>query len=462
VTNRLAHGLSRQNVAWSAVAGVAIGVAYTLSPLTVVFAVAIVLMWRWAGRGVPAGELRWLYALLAVAIVLRVAAVAALFMSTNHHQVGFGTLFGDEEYFLRRALWRSKIALDIPVSGADFIYAYEDYGRTSYMYVLALADLLFGPSPYGAHLLSAAAYVAGSILLYRLVRPSFGSPASLLGLALLLFLPSLFAWSISALKESVFFLVMSVQLALAVAFVRHRSWAWRLGAACALVVVAFLAQSVRDAGLVLAGVSAGAGVALAFALARPRVAVALALAAIIVVPVAATRAKIEDRWMDGIRAAAFTNWGHVNTAGYVYKTMSPYIYEDRGKLTLMTPQEAGQFVVRALVSYVVVPAPWQVQSTAALAFLPEQTVWYALVAFAPFGLLAALRRDRSLACQLVSFTLVAAVLVALSTGNIGTLVRHRGLALPYLIWFSALGVCDLAARYGNRAAPFSRDAHVNG
>ena len=31
------------------------------------------------------------------------------------------------------------------------------------------------------------------------------------------------------------------------------------------------------------------------------------------------------------------------------------------------------------------------------------------------------------------------VLVALSGGNVGTLIRHRGLAMPYFAWLAALG-----------------------
>ena len=30
--------------------------------------------------------------------------------------------------------------------------------------------------------------------------------------------------------------------------------------------------------------------------------------------------------------------------------------------------------------------------------------------------------------------------MALTSGNVGTLVRHRGLALPYIVWLSAVGI----------------------
>jgi hypothetical protein len=41
-------------------------------------------------------------------------------------------------------------------------------------------------------------------------------------------------------------------------------------------------------------------------------------------------------------------------------------------------------------------------------------------------------------------------MVALTGGNIGTLIRHRGLTFPYFTWLAALGACSvvywLAAR----------------
>ncbi len=46
----------------------------------------------------------------------------------------------------------------------------------------------------------------------------------------------------------------------------------------------------------------------------------------------------------------------------------------------------------------------------------------------------------------MAHTLVAAITVALISGNVGTLVRHRGLALPYLVWLSAVGACGLLSR----------------
>ena len=50
------------------------------------------------------------------------------------------------------------------------------------------------------------------VLLYRFVRRSFGPVVAGIGGVLLLFLPSLFMWSVSALKESAFLTLTALTL----------------------------------------------------------------------------------------------------------------------------------------------------------------------------------------------------------------------------------------------------------
>jgi hypothetical protein len=64
----------------------------------------------------------------------------------------------------------------------------------------------------------------------------------------------------------------------------------------------------------------------------------------------------------------------------------------------------------------------------------------------PLGLMAALRRDPPLTCVLAAHGALVVLMVALTSGNVGTLIRHRGLALPYFVWFSALAACHLLNR----------------
>ena len=67
------------------------------------------------------------------------------------------------------------------------------------------------------------------------------------------------------------------------------------------------------------------------------------------------------------------------------------------------------------------------------------------MALVPFGFIAGLRRDALFTCLLAAHAFAVMMMVALTSGNVGTLIRHRGLVLPYLIWLSALGACRLLA-----------------
>jgi hypothetical protein len=427
------------------IGGVAIGVAYVLSPLTVWFIAAMVLVVAFSRSGLEGTERRWLTAVLVVAIVARVAAVAALFLVTDHNSVPFGHFFGDEEYFVKRSIWLRNVALGIPVHGADLIYAFDEYSQTSYLYVLAFIQILVGPSPYGVHLIGIGCYLAAAVLLFKVVRPALGRTPALIGLVVVLFLPSQFAWSVSALKDPMFFLLTVVTLAMAIELVRGRTWRRRAIALLTIVAIAITLETFRKAGMVLTIASIAAGLTIAALVLRPRLLLVLVMVTPIVLGLTLRRPAVQLKVYQAVQTAAKQHFGHVATAGYVYKLLDERLYDDRGFIDDMHFDEAARFIVRALERYVTVPLPWEARSAAALAYVPEQLVWYVIVAFAPIGLVFSFRRDTLVASLLLGYALVAAVTVAVTSGNVGTLVRHRGLALPFMVSLSAVGACELIA-----------------
>jgi hypothetical protein len=157
------------------------------------------------------------------------------------------------------------------------------------------------------------------------------------------------------------------------------------------------------------------------------------------------RPVVQYRAVVAVRVAAGQHWGHVATQGWVYTLLDPRFYDDRGEILTMRRDETLRFLVRALVSYVMVPVPWSIRSTATLVYLPAQMLWYVLVLLIVPGVVVGFRRDALVTCLLVSCGGVAALLVALTEGNVGTLVRHRDLALPYFVWLSATGAAAVVA-----------------
>jgi hypothetical protein len=425
-------------------AGVAIGLVYTLSPLTVWFAVGLVLILAWASTGLDTDERRLVTGLLVTAVVLRVLMVVGLFALTDRTRVPFGSFFGDEEYFIRRALWLRNLALGVPIHGLDLESAFQTYNASSHLDLLALIQLLVGPAPYGLHLVGVLMYLSGAILLYRLVRSTLGRLPALIGFAVLLFLPSLFAWSVSVLKEPLFVLVSAMSVVAAVGMVEAPSWAGRAIRAGALIVLAAVLESIRQGGAVLSTASVLGGVLIGFVATKPRLMIAGLVALPILVGAALSRPEVQFRAYVAVQNAARQHWGNVAVSpGYAYQLLDERFYPDLNQISDLGFGEAARFVVRAVVAYIAVPLPWKAQSPAALAYLPEQVVWYILALLVPVGLPFAFRRDPIVTGLLVSHALTIAAAVALNGGNVGTLVRHRSLALPYLVWLSAVGACQV-------------------
>lgn len=427
--------------------GLLLAVAYTASPLGLLFLVVTPLLCLVAGRGLPEHERRILATILASALVARLLAVIAMFVVgiPYHSDLAVGALSGDEAYNLGRALRIRDIMLGFGGTHYDYFVATDEYGRTSYLELLTRLQVAFGPAPYGLRLVNALLFTTGAAVLFRTVRPAFGLIPACLGLVGVLFLPSVFYASISLLKESLYFLATSVVLAAAVRLLRGRGVAGMLLALVAMAGSLWVLDDLRRGAIVLATAGIATAIVLRLATAsRQRAAWALA-GAVVVAGIAVTQPPLSDRVLGGVTGLARQHSGHVFTVGHAYKLLDAGFYMNpatpaSSSITL-TPPQAVRFVMRALVSFLLTPLPWQAVSRGELVFLPEHLVWYLLLATVPFGLVAGWRRDPLVTAVLIGFVLPTALVLALTNGNVGTLLRLRGLVTPHLMWIGVLGMC---------------------
>ena len=444
--------------------GLLMAALYVASPLTVLVMMAAPVIATVATRGLPAQERRWLIGIAGTAFALRLLFIALQFMIALPvlNDTAVGGLSGDESYYLSRALRSRDLMLGFTAGKYDYFVVNDDYGRTSYLGLLTWLQMVFGPTPYGMKVLNALLFITGTLLVFRAVRPAFGLMPALLGLAILLFLPSLFVSSVSLLKESLYYLVASGLTVGSLWAVRAAASSRWLNAALAVMATAACLWLMNDLrrGAFLMGV-AGLGLATGIRLcAVSRWRAAMAGAAVLVVGlILVSQPPWRDRALDGVTSAAKMHAGHVFTVGHAYKLLDEGFYKNPGAamaldITLTEPQ-ALRFLVRAAASFLVTPLPWEMRSVSELASMPEHVVWFLLLALIPVGLAAGWKRDPLVTSLLVGFALPAAAVVALTTGNVGTLLRLRGLVTPYLVWPAALALCVLGERLATRrhAAP---------
>jgi hypothetical protein len=449
------NSMTRSSLALAVAAVGVLAIALIASPLTVVVAIAAPLCIARCGRGLPDDERRVLIGLLAAAFVARLGFIAAqlLIGLPLLNDLSVGALAGDEGYYLSRALRVRDLLLGYAVTKYDYFVATDSYGQTSYLTLLSWLQVIFGPTPYSMKALNGLMFVCGSALLFRMARACFGILPAFTGLTVLLFLPSLLFSSVSLLKESAYFLVASLFVVAAwQLIIRIHARAW--GHAAMLVVVAalslWLLDGLRRGGLVLMAGGLIVGLLLwIVGHSRARMVAALAALVIVVAGVAAAPAA-RERAVTAVESAAKLHAGHVFTVGHVYKLLDEGFYVAPAAPMAwdlrLTDGQALRFLVRAAASFVVTPWPWQMRSTGELAFMPEHVLWYLLILALPFGIAAGWRVNPLATALFVGFAIPTAAVVAVTNGNVGTLLRMRGLVTPYLVWISAVGLCALAER----------------
>lgn len=449
------------------VAGVMLGVFYTASPLTVLSLIGFAGVLSAATRDLPPSQARMLAAVLGAAFLVRLAVVAALFVTgiPRHDDLAVGALTGDEAYNLSRALRTRDILTGAPTTQYDYFVAYDEYGRSSYLSFLTALQFVFGPTPYGVRVLNAVFFLAGAAVLFRLARAGFGFVPAITGLTALAFLPSLIYASTTVLKESVYFSATAVLVASVLQLLRPPRL---LSAVSALVVslgCLWVLSDLRRGAEVLAPAGIALGLALWFAAATPRRAVLSTIAAAIVALLLLNTAVVRSQLATRLEPIAKIHTGHVFTIGHHYKLLDDGFYRNvqtpAASTITLTPEQSLRFVVRGIVSFLTVPVPWQIASRSELAVVPEQLVWYVMLLALPFGIRAGWRQDALLTAVLIGFIVPTAIVLALTNGNVGTLLRLRGLVTPYLIWISALGLCvalDALARRAATAEPHPRYA----
>jgi len=428
--------------------GIAAGALYTVSPLTAWCVAAAGIVLTLAGRGLPQPERRALHVLLIAALVVRVAAIGALFLINTpmHDDESVAMLSGDEAYGLSRALRTRDVITGAPAGQYDYVVASDEYGRNSYITLLTAIQVLFGPTPYSMRLLNTLLFMTASILLFRMARSSFGPLPAFGGLALLLFLPTLFYWSISLLKEPLYLLGTTLVITGVAATAGEGPWPRRLLFALAAAAGLFIIRDMRAGAVALAVLGIGTGLAgLVFFSAPVRLKVIGAAGALLVIFAAISQPSAQQRITSALESTAKIHAGHVFTVGHAYTLLDDGFYVNPVTAAASTLSldagEAARYVVRAAASFLVVPLPWQLASTRELSYLPEQLIWYVMIALVPIGIVAGWRRSPLVTALLCGFTLPTAAALALTNGNVGTLLRLRGIVIPYVVWLSAVGFC---------------------
>src|SRR5438552_1580389 len=295
-------------------AGALLGALVTVTPLMPVAIGAALVTIACARRDLPLDERRAVIAIVVAAVAVRVLIVYGLAVGSIPYasdQSG-GLLFGDEAYVFQKAIRTRNVLLGLPATKLDYLTMFEPYTRTRYAAWTAWTQVMFGPSPYATRLLNGTLFVTAAVALYRLARAGFGAVPASCGLVALLFLPSSVWWSVSLLKESVFFLLTTGAVAGGLMVIRARTASARIAAGAVCAASLWLVSDLRAAALAMTAGGIALGLAIWWTTAR-RARVVAAVAAVLVGAIALVWwTPLSSRALEAVTALAAQHAGNVS------------------------------------------------------------------------------------------------------------------------------------------------------
>jgi hypothetical protein len=338
----------------------------------------------------------------------------------------------------------------------------DEYWLNAYTLTEAALYYAIGHHPLAMKLLNClfGAVVAG--LVYLIARRLFGERAGMLAGVAAAFFPSTFLWSLTNLKETMFLFGVALLLWLLTELLFTGRWLLLAPMFAAFALVGGLRFHIQA---MLAIVATGT------VLLQPRQQLPQKWAQAAVLAVGCA---ILVWFSGGAQFLGASSPASVNRLRYCAAIGADSAFLPTDEATteaecitpppVMQPEEERSFMgrsIRELLTWLptgtlyvlAAPFPWAAERTVDQATIPEMLLWYAAVVLGVIGFARHWRGWRQYA-HLIGYIGGVALMLSLTQGNLGTLVRHRGMVIPFVLIFSGAGAAWLwTAWRARRAAP---------
>ena len=436
--------------------GLIAGAIASLAPGTIfIFLLAFISISLITSRCADEEEKRFIFLVFMAGFLSRVILCSFLHFLEVRYGIGYKNeelgvmipaLFGDDGSYSLRG-WLTSQYLHGTLVDAERLNRmgwlfYESINRGHNFIVYTVFYYFFGFAQLSAKFINCLIGVLSAILVYFITKDVFNKTAAKIAAILAMFFPSIFLWSLTNLKESPMMFLLCLTIFASIRFNKYR----RLYYIFLAFMGIYLTQAIRPDYIM--PFLAAAFLSLAFYIKKEM------LAGIIIIMIIAVLLAnlfgcqilniVNDAIIGTLGKFIDLQRGYVLTGGSTYKIYDERFYQ--GHSVNINPLAFFEYLPKGLIYFLFTPFPWGIHTKLQLIACPQIILWYILALFAFLGILSIKKDKRASALIALLYIFFITSALALSSGNIGTALRHRDIVLPLFFVFSAGGLERLFKR----------------
>src|SRR3989338_1290031 len=429
--------------------------------------------------------------ILGIAIAMVHFYLAAI-IKNDSDLIGDASAYSSHGAYIAEVLTNKKVNVEKNYTDMEELYLVRNiykgklppYGiyRMDFMtYLNGFFYAFFGYSPLMIKFLNSILGIIGCFLIYFWIKDTFGEKQAKIALLLILFLPSRLIWSTSGAKDTLVFFAFSLALFLFFKLNKKIGLLWTcaiLFAACVKYdfVYIFLAFIIAICLLkrkeIISLLTSFILIKLAFILiheVRPQFfwpfIIALGIASFVLIKRGKSilifsmvvlslflHPKIDMNFIKAqYQAITDEVIGTHRGRSQQYYVKSQYkIYPDRFYNKNISIYRSPITLNELFISYLIgmsyhyfSPFPWELSTKNMLIGYIQMPVIYLLLPFITIGIIIGFRHHKRETMAYLFFIFIISSIVAMASGNVGSLFRHRDMVMPFFIAFGAIGLTKI-------------------
>lgn len=313
----------------------------------------------------------------------------------------------------------------------------KEYGWHGYLYVIGLFYYLFDYSPIAVKFINCILGALTATFIYLLCL-NFSRSGAKTAHFLVSFFPTLILWSTTHLKDmSVLFLAVVTVWAM-VNFLTIKSPRYFIWLVASVFLQFFLTK--RDLWLLSLAFIGLTGLIFIIMKSKRRNLWIIAFICLGLLLIIFYRHELDAFVRQKIYKLLIVHVGHVGTGGATYRVLDHAYYANADLLNRISYFSMLKVSLKSMYYFMLEPLLGRFSDSAFLCLFPQVVLWYFLLPFMFIGVLISLSKNFIAALTVLIYSLLSSMAIALSSGNVGTLLRHRDYVSAFFLMLAAIGL----------------------